>query len=48
MAAIRIINQSLNGPVEAISDENFAAVCRLLTFEVLKATNPIIDLSQKV
>ena len=33
MAAIQLINQSLDDPVKAISDENFSAVCRLLTFE---------------
>ena len=33
MAAIQLINQSLCDPVQAISDENFSAVCRLLTFE---------------
>ena len=34
MAAIQMINQSLNDPVKAISDETFSAVCRLLAFEV--------------
>jgi hypothetical protein len=34
MAAIQLINQALDDPVKAISDENFSAICRLLTFEV--------------
>jgi hypothetical protein len=34
MAAIQMINQSLDDPVKAISDETFSAVCRILTFEV--------------
>lgn len=34
MAAIRLVNKSLNDPVKAVSDENISAVMRLLTFEV--------------
>jgi hypothetical protein len=34
MAAIRLVNESLNDPLKAVSDENLSAVMRLLTFEV--------------
>ena len=34
IAAIKLINDSLNDPEAAVSDGNLAAVLRLLTFEV--------------
>lgn len=34
MASIRLVNESLNDPLKAVSNENLSAVMRLLTFEV--------------
>ncbi|KAG0649025.1 hypothetical protein D0Z07_5028 [Hyphodiscus hymeniophilus] len=47
MAAMRIINQSLSDPVEAISDETFSAVLRLLAFERYWGTEPAWRLHRK-
>lgn len=43
MAAIHLVNEYLNDPLKAVSDEAFSAVLRLLTFEVRYFPPSIIE-----